>query len=273
MEEPDPSGSPDPGAPPGFGGNLSSDHFSSYRDKVMGGFRSPTSNLCWDSVVYDSEDEVVSDKDDADDSVYPWPAISISQEELDCDFYIVQLHSKEDMEFVLSEGPWIIAWHYLTMRRWKPEFQPDRERIKRTVVWIRFPGLPIKYFNSRALFDAVKLIGKPLKLDKTTEHSVRGKFARVCVEIDLDRLLIPKVKIGSRWRAVEYEGFHLIYFHCGLFGHSKEKCPDNGLKDDTPIDVDVEVHPNSGNSRGKLKVPHDLDSPVGTNSEILGFGP
>ncbi|KAJ7971828.1 reverse transcriptase [Quillaja saponaria] len=95
------------------------------------------------------------------------------------------------------------------------------------------------------------------------------------MEIDLDRPLIPKVKIGSRWRAVEYEGFHLICFHCGLFGHSKEKCPDNGLKDDIPIDVDVdvEVHPNSGNSRGKLKVPRDLDRPVGTNSEILGFGP
>ncbi|KAJ7971827.1 reverse transcriptase [Quillaja saponaria] len=159
MEEPDPFGSPDPGASPGFGENLSSDHFSSYHDKVMGGFRSPTSNLCWDSVVYDSEDEVVSDKDNVDDSVCPWPAISISQEELEqirqpwhdslivkllgkslsygyflarlkpkwklkgdlklidlgCDFYILQLHSKEDMEFVLSEGPWIIAGHYLTM--------------------------------------------------------------------------------------------------------------------------------------------------------------
>ncbi|KAJ7961447.1 reverse transcriptase [Quillaja saponaria] len=54
--------------------------------------------------------------------------------DLGCDFYIVRLNSFEDLNHVLTNGPWIIAGHYLTMRRYKLEFQPNKERIKHTAV-------------------------------------------------------------------------------------------------------------------------------------------
>ncbi|KAJ7961971.1 reverse transcriptase [Quillaja saponaria] len=117
--------------------------------------------------------------------------------------------------------------HYLTMRRWKPEFQPNKERIKCTAVWIRFPEQPIEYFQSNSLFELVGQIGKILKVDKAIQDSERGKFSRICIEIELDKPLIPKIKIGKRWRRIEYEGFHMICFHCGAFGHSKEHSPTN----------------------------------------------
>ncbi|KAJ7962302.1 Zinc ion binding nucleic acid binding protein [Quillaja saponaria] len=147
--------------------------------------------------------------------------------DLGCDFYIVHLNSSEDLNHMLTNGPWIIVGHYLTMRRWKPEFQPNKERIKHIAVWIQFPELPIEYFQSDFLFEAGGQIGKILKVDKATQDSERGKFARICIEIELDKPLIPKIKIGKKWRRIEYKGYHMICFHCGVFGHSKEHCPTN----------------------------------------------
>lgn len=55
----------------------------------------------------------------------------------------------------------------------------------------------------------------------TTE---RGKFARVSVELDLEKKLVPKIKIRNRTYLIEYEGLNLICFNCGRYGHHKEIC-------------------------------------------------
>ena len=52
----------------------------------------------------------------------------------------------------------------------------------------------------------------------------RGRFARICVEVDLQKQLIPKILIRRRVNSVQYEGLHLICFSCGKFGHRKEAC-------------------------------------------------
>ncbi|KAF7839640.1 hypothetical protein G2W53_008122 [Senna tora] len=59
------------------------------------------------------------------------------------------------------------------------------------------------------------LIGKKLKVDPATSIKTRGKFARICVEINLKRSLVLRVKIRGRTFEVEYEGLHLVCFHCG----------------------------------------------------------
>ncbi|KAJ7954456.1 Zinc ion binding,nucleic acid binding-like protein [Quillaja saponaria] len=144
--------------------------------------------------------------------------------DIGCDFYIVKFSSVKDLQFVMSKEPWIIAGHYLSMQKWNPDFDPAREKIIKTTVWIRLPGLPIEYFNSKAFIEAGNQIGKLIKFDKATEDSERGKFARICVEINLGQPLIPKVKIGRLWRRVEYEGLHSICFKCGVYGHSQDNC-------------------------------------------------
>ena len=44
-------------------------------------------------------------------------------------------------------------------------------------------------------------------------------FARVCVEIDLDKLAIGKVWLKDLWYKVEYEGLHHICATCGCYGY------------------------------------------------------
>jgi hypothetical protein len=55
--------------------------------------------------------------------------------------------------------------------------------------------------------------------------SVRGRFARLCVQIDLDQPLTPKVRIGNIFQRVQYEGISAICFECECIGHKTSNCP------------------------------------------------
>ncbi|XP_028775391.1 zinc finger CCHC-type and RNA-binding motif-containing protein 1-like [Neltuma alba] len=55
----------------------------------------------------------------------------------------------------------------------------------------------------------------------------RGKFARVSVEIDLNRKLQSRFMLRKRMFTVEYKGLEEICFKCGRYGHKLEICPLN----------------------------------------------
>ncbi|KAF2316213.1 hypothetical protein GH714_041554 [Hevea brasiliensis] len=46
---------------------------------------------------------------------------------------------KNEYERVLSDGPWMVAGHYLTVRQWRPNFDPDLAQIKRQWYGFVFP--------------------------------------------------------------------------------------------------------------------------------------
>ena len=124
---------------------------------------------------------------------------------------------------MLTEGPWIIGGHYLTIQKWKPNLNPTTERITSTAAWIRFPEMPIKYLDQKILTQIGNKIGKTIKVDRKTAQQSRG--ARICVEIDLEKPLIPKIILGNRWQRIEYEGLQQVCFVCGKFGHKFDECP------------------------------------------------
>lgn len=88
-----------------------------------------------------------------------------------------------------------------------------------------------------------------LKVDMNTIENLeddiarvqRGRFARVCVEIDLQKKLVPRVICQAALFNIEYEGLGLICFGCGRYGHRKEVCPWRVLPatSSTPADEDV----------------------------------
>lgn len=52
----------------------------------------------------------------------------------------------------------------------------------------------------------------------------RGKYARVCVEIDLNKPVLGRVGLCGVWYNVEYEGLHLLCSNCGCYGHLFRQC-------------------------------------------------
>lgn len=64
-------------------------------------------------------------------------------------------------------------------------------------VWIRFPELPIEFYEPLALLKIGKAIGLVLRIDANTINGVRGRFTRLCVQVNLDKPLIRMIYIGK----------------------------------------------------------------------------
>nr|XP_025611834.1 uncharacterized protein LOC112705203 [Arachis hypogaea] len=150
---------------------------------------------------------------------------SIEVIDLGNDFFIVKFFSKEDLDFALTGGPWKIMDHYLSIRFWKPDFNLEKAEIDKIVAWVRLPGLAIEYYEEQMLRRIENIIGRTLRVDTHMTEKCRGKFVRLCVELDLTEPLVAQYAINGVRYLVEYEGIHNICFACGMVGHEKQRCP------------------------------------------------
>ncbi|KAG8486196.1 hypothetical protein CXB51_019495 [Gossypium anomalum] len=64
-------------------------------------------------------------------------------------------------------------------------------------------------------------------IDARTDATVKGRFARLTVCVDLKKLLVSNVRINGRIQIVEYEGLSNICLSCRLFGHTSLLCTEN----------------------------------------------
>lgn len=150
----------------------------------------------------------------------PWQLIDLPN-----GFFAVKFQLFEDRDYVLCNGPWIIAGQTLVVQKWRPDFDPLTDKISRMAVWIRILDLPVKYYKEYALQKIGGIIGPVVKIDKVTLAQNRGKFCRLCVEVNLDERLKPFVQMGDKPLGVVYEGISTICFNCGVYGHVHDHCP------------------------------------------------
>lgn len=113
-------------------------------------------------------------------------------------FFAVLFDKEEDYKHVLFEGPWMVADHYLLVQRWRPNFLKSARKDSKVAVWVRVPELPLELYNETFLRRLGGSLGTFLKIDKLTSIHSRGQFARLSVEIDLAKPLIPHVMVRGR---------------------------------------------------------------------------
>ncbi|RYR06917.1 hypothetical protein Ahy_B05g074234 [Arachis hypogaea] len=131
----------------------------------------------------------------------------------------------------LWKGPgWLLGTILLFRNRDRPT------EARKIAAWIRIPNFPIELYNHRFLWKVGSTIGHMLKIDRTTSIHSRGKFARICVEIDLAKQLVPRISVFGCELHLEYEGLYQIYFSCGRYGHRSEQCSENLSTNGNPMD-------------------------------------
>jgi hypothetical protein len=140
------------------------------------------------------------------------------------DYFLIRFKLEEDYWKVVNGGPWFINQQFLTIRRWSPGFRPSEAKISTTAVWARLPELPIELYDMNILRRIGNQLGSLLKIDARTMDNERGRFARLCIQIDLDQPLTPKVRIGNMVQKIQYEGISAICFECGRVGHRIDTC-------------------------------------------------
>ncbi|CAL1387609.1 unnamed protein product [Linum trigynum] len=93
------------------------------------------------------------------------------------------------------------------------------------IVWVHLPELNIHFYHKEVLTSLGNLIGRTIKLDYHTLTQQRAKFARLAVEVDISRPLVPRIWLDDDWQPVVYENLPVVCFECGKIGHASTACP------------------------------------------------
>ncbi|EOA19521.1 hypothetical protein CARUB_v10002432mg, partial [Capsella rubella] len=140
-------------------------------------------------------------------------------------FFLVRFDNKADYLAAVTGGPWRLFGSILMVQAWTPEFDPLKDEIVTTPVWVRISSLPVNLYHKVILSKVSGALGKPLRVDMTTLQLNRARFARVCVEVNLKKPLKGSVLVNGERYAVAYEGLSTICSSCGIYGHLVNNCP------------------------------------------------
>ncbi|KAK3222484.1 hypothetical protein Dsin_009509 [Dipteronia sinensis] len=157
---------------------------------------------------------------------------------------------------MLTSGPWVIANQYLVVQRWKPNFVPGEDSIQSMPIWVRLSKLPMEWMDSNLLWNIGGMLGRMCKVDSITKTQARGRFTRICVEIDISKPLLGALSIDDRSIRVEYESLGLVCFKCGIYGHSKDSCREGIVE---PI---IEEMATNDNDNGEINAKKEDPSNV-----------
>ncbi|KAF9600727.1 hypothetical protein IFM89_011414 [Coptis chinensis] len=98
------------------------------------------------------------------------------------------------------------------------------------MVWVRFPGLSLEYWEVKNLLAMGKTLGRPMHVDETTAMRKLGYFASVLVDIDLSKKIPDKIWVESKnygvafWQEVRLGKLPDYCTHCKGVGHMVSSC-------------------------------------------------
>nr|POE60661.1 uncharacterized protein CFP56_41048 [Quercus suber] len=176
------------------------------------------------------------------------PTGRIDKVDLGKDFFLVRFSAQEDLETVLKKGPWFIGEHFLSIHKWEANFKPLEALITLVAVWVCLNELPIEYYDARVLRQIGQALGNVLRVDTHTATEARGKYARICVQVDIGKLpvfhqkkplLRPTRKTRKRSSTRKPKPLRLLRLPAG------SKSSDGKRKARSKLDLSVELEPNS----------------------------
>ncbi|KAH9722319.1 reverse transcriptase domain-containing protein [Citrus sinensis] len=151
-------------------------------------------------------------------------AMTYSVIDLENNYFLIRFRSARDAVDALTNGPWIIMGHYLTVQPWSPSFDFTKTVLDQVTVWIRLPGLAVHLYNQKILQKLGQMVGTVIKIDPNIASSTRGRFARLAVSVSLDKPLVSQFELDGRIQKVEYEDLPVICFSCGRYDHNSNNC-------------------------------------------------
>ena len=190
-------------------------------------------------------------------------------------FFLVRFYIKEDLESMLEKGPWFISDFFLSLRPWESFFKPSTANVSSIAVWVHLHELPIELYKAKVLKQLGESLGKILRIDAHTAMEARGKYARLYIQIDVNKPLTDTILIGRFEQPVTYEGIHKLCFTCGRVGHTVETCPYmiRRENDQVPMAEDGRdgVAGNSCNKHEDQRPPSDSSTPC-TSGKVENEG-
>lgn len=141
--------------------------------------------------------------------------------------FLFEFQDPKGAERVLTEGPWSVDGHCLTLVKWSLDSRLEDVDLSSVIFWVQIHGL---CRDQMIQANAVKLgekIGRVVKVD----DSFGGKrcFMRVRVEFKIDNPLVKgawvqNVSGKKYWVEFKYERLSAFCFNCGRLDHTLKTC-------------------------------------------------
>ncbi|GKC94170.1 zinc knuckle CX2CX4HX4C containing protein, partial [Tanacetum coccineum] len=80
-----------------------------------------------------------------------WAKYGLKRIQLHEEFFLFQFNSREGMENVLENGPWLIRKVPLLLNKWTPDTILKKDEIKRVPVWVKMHHVPIVAYSEIGL--------------------------------------------------------------------------------------------------------------------------
>ncbi|KAM3217141.1 hypothetical protein P3L10_026584 [Capsicum annuum] len=84
--------------------------------------------------------------------------------------------------------------------------------------------MPTEFYDLGILERIGKTLGTMVKVDACTSSTLRGHYARLCVQIPLETPLLTSILIGDHLQQIQYEGEGFLCKVCGCLGHTAIGC-------------------------------------------------
>ena len=94
-----------------------------------------------------------------------------------------------DRECVWSNRPWFVSGLNLVLKLWASLFDPYAAKITHVDQWTTITRLPQEYWEGTLLASLLSGVGVFLKAYEYTLSRGKGKFARVCLNVDVTKPL------------------------------------------------------------------------------------
>lgn len=145
-------------------------------------------------------------------------------------FLMFKFASDEDYLRIWGQGSFLWDKQLLRLSKWHPNFSIYRQRQSNALVWIRFLGLSMEYWEPKILMALARAVGRPLHVDDYTAARRNGYYAMVLCDMDLalvppDRVWVEVEDTDIRfWQRIEIGKTPSFCSHCGIIGHNLADC-------------------------------------------------
>nr|GEX52239.1 hypothetical protein [Tanacetum cinerariifolium] len=169
-----------------------------------------------------------------------WAKYGLRRVQLHEEFFLFQFETKDGMESVMENGPWLIQLVLLILNVQTPNTVLKKDVIKHAPVWVKMHLVPTVAYSEIGLSLITTQIGKPIMLDTYTSNMClnslgQSTYAKALIEVATDTKLKESMiiaiplsnKEGHTFSTVdiEYEWTPPRCETCMIFDHVSDKCP------------------------------------------------